>query len=152
VAGSAAGTAAHGGAQFATAATEPVEATVAQPELRNFVKPKALLSTEAQSFLQATESPFKGQGLLTNAGRATTKHPEYFGFNSTKELRSIYRTDEQLNTLANTHAQEILSNGIRTTGAGGRYPGGWVTYTLPDGRAASWTTSGEFIGFRGLQK
>jgi hypothetical protein len=61
-------------------------------------------------------------------------------------------SNEQLNALASTNVREILSNGVRTTGAGGRYPNGWVTYTLPDGRAASWTVSGEFIGFRGLQK
>lgn len=109
------------------------------------------LSIEAQSFLKAAESQFKGQ-TVTNAGRATTKHPEYFGFGSAEELRAVYRTDAQLNALANTNVQEILSNGVRTTGAGGRYPSGWVTYTLPDGRAASWTSSGNFIGFRGLQK
>jgi hypothetical protein len=105
---------------------------------------------ERTALLQAAESPFKGQGL-TNAGRATTKHPEYFGFSSTEELRAVYRTEAQLNELAAKSAQEILANGIRTTGTGGRSPGGWITYTLPDGRAASWTTSGEFIGFRGVK-
>jgi hypothetical protein len=109
------------------------------------------LSAEAQSFLQAANLPFKGQGL-TNAGRATTKHPEYFGFSSTEELRAVYRTNEQLNALAAQRAQEILANGVRTTGASGWHPNGWVTYTLPDGRAASWSASGEFIGFRGVQK
>jgi hypothetical protein len=127
------------------------ESAVVNATERSVVAAKggAGLSTEAQSFLEAAESPFKGQ-TLTNAGRATTKHPEYFGFSSTEELRAVYRTDAQLNALANTNVQEILSNGVRTTGAGGRYPSGWVTYTLPDGRAASWTASGEFIGFRGL--
>jgi hypothetical protein len=110
-----------------------------------------VLSTEGQSFLQSAEASFKGQHI-TNAGRATTKHPEYFGFNSTDELRAIYRTDAQLNELASNHLNEILANGIRTAGAGGRYPNGWVTYTLSDGRAASWSSSGEFIGFRGLQR
>ena len=83
---------------------------------------------------------------------ATTKHPEYFGFNSTDELRAVYRTDAQLNEFASKNVNEILANGVRTSGASGRDPKGWVTYTLPDGRAASWTASGEFIGFRGLQK
>ncbi|MCL2459659.1 MAG: DUF637 domain-containing protein, partial [Betaproteobacteria bacterium] len=125
--------------------------TIGSIEVATAAKGGMGLSAEAQSLLQAAESPFKGQ-TLTNAGRATTKHPEYFGFGSTEELRAVYRTDAQLNTLANTNVQEILSNGVRTTGTGGRYPNGWVTYTLPDGRAASWTASGEFIGFRGLQK
>ncbi|QTD45631.1 hypothetical protein [Ottowia testudinis] len=109
------------------------------------------ISAEGTAFLQSAESPFKGQPL-TNAGRATTKHPEYFGFNSTEELRAVYRTDAQLNELASKNLNEILANGTRTSGAGGRYPNGWVTYTLPDGRAASWGASGEFIGFRGVQK
>jgi filamentous hemagglutinin len=54
--------------------------------------------------------------------------------------------------LAEKSVQDILENGIKTTGAGGRYPNGWVTYSLPDGRAASWSASGDFIGFRGVQK
>jgi filamentous hemagglutinin len=86
------------------------------------------------------------------AGREVTKHPEYFGFNSTNELRAIYRTDAEVNKLGSDALREILIYGDRTTGAGGRYPAGWITYTLDDGRAASWTKSGEFIGFRGVQK
>ena len=35
-------------------------------------------------------SPFKG-GNLTNAGRAVTKHPKYFGFESTDDLSKVYR-------------------------------------------------------------
>ncbi|WP_208456377.1 hypothetical protein, partial [Burkholderia vietnamiensis] len=100
----------------------------------------------------AANQPFKDGQAITNAGRSVTKHPEYFGFDSTQDLRQVYRSDAQLNELAANAVQDILQNGTKTTGAGGRYPNGWVTYTLPDGRAASWTTSGEFIGFRGLQK
>ncbi|GAB7530634.1 hypothetical protein PS3A_30450 [Pseudomonas sp. 3A(2025)] len=96
--------------------------------------------------------PFKDGQAITNAGRAVTKHPEYFGFNSTQELRQVYRSDAQLNDLAGKSVRNILENGVKTTGAGGRYPNGWVTYSLPDGRAASWSASGEFIGFRGMQK
>jgi hypothetical protein len=108
-------------------------------------------ASETASLLAAAQQPFRGQ-TLTNAGRAATKHPEYFGFESTERMRAAYRSDAQINALANQSLQEILSNGIRTTGAGGRYPNGWVTYTLPDGRAASWQSSGEFIGFRGVSK
>ncbi|WP_084335622.1 hypothetical protein [Pseudomonas indica] len=107
---------------------------------------------EASRFIAASEMPFKVGQVITNAGRAVTKHPEYFGFSSTQELRKIFRSDAELNELASNAVQEILSSGSRTTGAGGRYPNGWVTYTLPDGRAASWTASGEFIGFRGVQR
>ena len=60
--------------------------------------------------------------------------------------------DSQINEAANQHLQEILSNGARTYGVSGRYPNGWVTYTLIDGRGASWHSSGGFIGFRGLNK
>ncbi|MGA4164836.1 hemagglutinin repeat-containing protein [Ralstonia nicotianae] len=98
------------------------------------------------------QQPYKEGQLITNAGRAVTKHPEYFGFDSTQELRKVYRTDTQLNELAANSIREILRDGARTTGSGGRYPNGWVTYTLPDGRAASWGGSGDFIGFRGISK
>jgi hypothetical protein len=108
-------------------------------------------TAETAQLLAAAQQPFRGQ-VLTNAGRAATKHPEYFGFESTQALRAVYRTDQQINTLASQSVQQILASGTRTTGAGGRYPNGWITYTLPDGRAASWQLSGEFIGFRGVAK
>ena len=41
-------------------------------------------------------------------------------------------------------------NGVMTSGAGGRYPRGWVTYTVANGNAASWAIDVAFIGFRGL--
>lgn len=104
---------------------------------------------EAPTFLQNAVSPLKGG--LTNAGRAVTKHPEYFGFESTEALQQVYRTPQALNELASQRLQNILNNGVRTTGAGGRYPDGWVTYTLRNGNAASWTTDGTFIGFRGIR-
>lgn len=94
--------------------------------------------------------PFKGSNL-TNAGRAVTKHPEYFGFESTEALMKVYRSPNSINTLGSTTVKDILRNGVRTTGAGGRYPNGWVTYTLPNGRAASWSLDGTFIGFRGIR-
>lgn len=109
-------------------------------------------SKESVVFWRSAQEPFKDGQAISNAGRAVTKHPEYFGFNSTQELRQVYRSDAQLNEVAGKAIQEILQGGVRTTGAGGRYPGGWVTYTLPDGRAASWGASGEFIGFRGVQR
>ncbi|NDP60705.1 MAG: hypothetical protein GZ090_15245, partial [Oxalobacteraceae bacterium] len=105
----------------------------------------------AVDLLAASQLPFKGQ-TITNAGRAATKHPEYFGFQSTQALRQVYSTDAQLNNLASNAVREILEKGIRTTGAGGRYPNGWITYSLPDGSAASWSVSGDFIGFRGVRK
>ncbi len=95
-------------------------------------------------------SPFKG-GNLTNAGRAVTKHPEYFGFESTEALMKVYRSPSALNNLGSSTLKDILRNGVRTTGAGGRYPNGWVTYTLPNGNAASWELDGTFIGFRGIR-
>ena len=79
------------------------------------------------------------------------KHPGYFGFDSSAELQVVYRTEAQRNALGNAFVKEVLENGTKTTGAGGRWKDGWVTYTLPDGRAASWTNSGEFIGFRGVR-
>ena len=95
-------------------------------------------------------SPFKG-GSLTNAGRAVTKHPQYFGFESFEALQKIYRSTKAINDLASSRLKDILRNGTMTTGAGGRYPNGWVTYTLPNGNAASWELNGSFIGFRGVR-
>ncbi len=89
--------------------------------------------------------------LLSNAGRATTKHPEYFGFESAEALMKVYNSPQALNKLGSESLKNILRNGVRTTGAGGRFPEGWVTYTLKNGNAASWRSSGEFIGFRGVK-
>ena len=99
----------------------------------------------------SASKPYNGQGMSA-AGRAVMKHPEYFGFSSQTELQAVYRTEAQRNALGESFIKEILESGSMTTGAGGRWKEGWVTYTLPDGRAASWTSSGEFIGFRGVQK
>lgn len=88
---------------------------------------------------------------FTNAGRAVTKHPEYFGFENTEALRKVYNTEEKINELASDTLKEIMRTGKTTTGAGGRYPNGWKTITAPDGRAASWNADGSFIGFRGVQ-
>ncbi|MCQ9641204.1 hypothetical protein MP478_17630, partial [Chryseobacterium sp. WG14] len=96
-------------------------------------------------------SLFKGGKALTNAGRAVTKHPQYFGFGSTEALMKVFRSPSAINKLGATTVKNILRNGVKTTGSGGRYPQGWVTYTLPNGNAASWTTDGVFIGFRGLK-
>ncbi|MFO6296943.1 hemagglutinin repeat-containing protein [Rahnella selenatireducens] len=111
------------------------------------------ISSQAKinNLLNSALQPFKEGQNLTNAGRAVTKHPEYFGFESTEDLRKSYRSDAQLNKLAEESIQGILKGGTMTSGAGGRYPEGWVTYTLPDGRAASWSISGNFIGFRGMK-
>ncbi len=38
-------------------------------------------------------SPFNSEGL-TNAGRGVTKHPKYFGFESTEALNKVYKTTE----------------------------------------------------------
>ena len=95
-------------------------------------------------------SQFKNTGL-TNAGRAVTKHPQYFGFKSTEALMKVHNTPAALNKLGTQSLKNILKNGVRTTGAGGRYPNGWVTYTLKNGNAASWTSDGIFIGFRGIR-
>jgi hypothetical protein len=88
---------------------------------------------------------------FTNAGRAVTKHPEYFGFKNTEALRKVYNTESKINKLAADTLKDIMRTGKTTTGAGGRYPNGWKTITAPDGRAASWHTDGRFIGFRGVQ-
>jgi hypothetical protein len=94
-------------------------------------------------------SLFKGNKLLTNVGRAVTKHPQYFGFESTEALMKVHKTPQALNNLGSSTLKNIIRNGVKTTGAGGRYPNGWVTYTLQSGNAASWGADGSFIGFRG---
>ena len=65
-------------------------------------------------------------------------------------LRQVYRSVGSRNTLGIDRVKDVLENGVRTTGAGGRYPDGWITYTLPNGHAASWKLNGDFIGFRGI--
>ncbi|MEK1938908.1 MAG: DUF637 domain-containing protein, partial [Pseudomonas sp.] len=111
-----------------------------------------LSSSTNEQLLRMAAQPLNEGQLISRAGRAVTKHPEYFGFGSTQELRQVYRSDLQLNNLAEETIKEILKSGIKATGAGGRYPQGWITYSLPDGRSASWKRSGEFIGFRGNKK
>ncbi len=64
---------------------------------------------------------------------------------------TVYNTEAKRNKLAADTLKDIMRGGKVTTGAGGRYPGGWKTYTLPDGRAASWHADGKFIGFRGVR-
>lgn len=59
----------------------------------------------------AANQPFKDEQAITNAGRAVTKHPEYFGFDSTQDLRRVYRSDAQLNELAANAVRDILQNG-----------------------------------------
>ncbi|MBK9377107.1 MAG: hypothetical protein IPM86_02005 [Saprospiraceae bacterium] len=87
---------------------------------------------------------------MTNAGRAVTKHPQYFGFESMGSSK-VYRSPEAINNLASSRLKDVLRYGTMTTGAGGLYPNGWVTYTLPNGNAASWGLDGSFIGFRGIR-
>jgi filamentous hemagglutinin len=99
---------------------------------------------------KAALQPFKNTNL-TQAGRAVTKHPEYFGFSDLASLQNVHNTPSKLNALGASKLKDIMRNGEVSSGAGGRYPGGWNTITLPDGGAASWHASGEFIGLRGIQ-
>jgi hypothetical protein len=98
--------------------------------------------------LIASAKRIAGQDL-TEGGRGIAKHPEYFGFLSEPKLRAVYRTPKQLNELAEQQIQEILKYGKKTSGVNGKFPEGWVTYTLPNKVEGSWTASGKFIGFRG---
>jgi hypothetical protein len=98
--------------------------------------------------LAAANKPFKEGQTMSAAGRAATKHPEYFGFSTSEDLRQVYKTTDQLNQLASNAVRNALDNGVRTTGIGGRYTDGWVTYTPPTGPSASFYSNGNFIGFR----
>ena len=104
----------------------------------------------ATNLFKAGISQFKNTGL-TNAGRAATKHPQYFGFKSTEALMKVHSSPAALNSLGSQSLKDVLRNGVQTTGAGGRYPNGWTTYTLKNGNAASWTLDDVFIGFRGIK-
>ena len=129
----------------------------ARNQLRNALKrknksksscvPKGL---KGNKDFKAAISQFKNTPF-TNAGRAVTKHPEYFGFKNTNELRKVYNSEVKINKLAADTLKNIMRTGKTTTGSGGRYPDGWKTVTAPDGRAASWHADGRFIGFRGVQ-
>ncbi|WP_426126630.1 filamentous hemagglutinin N-terminal domain-containing protein [Pseudomonas sp. DWP1b1] len=101
--------------------------------------------------IQSATQPFKAGQTITQAGRAVTKHPEYFGFKNIAELRQVYKGDTAVNQIAENAIRDLLRGGIKSTGVSGRYPNGWVTYTLPGGRAASWGLDGAFIGFRGVR-
>ncbi|HEX7910600.1 MAG TPA: DUF6531 domain-containing protein [Paraburkholderia sp.] len=104
-----------------------------------------------EELLAAANKPYKDGQPMSAAGRAATKHPEYFGFNSTEDLRQTYRTTDQLNQLASDAVRNALENGVRGTGINSRYQDGWVTYTPPTGPAVSFTPNGDLIGFRGKQ-
>jgi len=103
----------------------------------------------AAKLYKAGLSPFNSE--LTNAGRAVTKHPSYFGFETLQDLQKVYKTTAEINELGASRMKDLLRAGMKTTGAGGRYPNGWVTYTLQNGNAASWSADGTFIGFRGVK-
>ncbi|MFX1707201.1 DUF6443 domain-containing protein [Chitinophaga sp. CC14] len=149
---------AHNSLIFVTDYVEPVVITVATMGLEGLASSAiaGVTLNGAEGGFNAIRgfknaiSPFKG-GRFTNAGRAVTKHPEYFGFESTEALMKVYRTPEAINNLASSTIKNILRNGAKTTGAGGRYPNGWVTFTFRNGNAASWGLDGTFIGFRGLR-
>lgn len=136
---------------FGVVASLVISKSVKAPSGKPLVSTSAAkVEFDAVSAFKNAISPHNG-GNLTNAGRAVTKHPEYFGFESTEALMKVYRSPSALNNLASSTLKDILRNGVRTTGAGGRYPNGWVTYTLSNGNAASWGLDGTFIGFRGIK-
>jgi YD repeat-containing protein len=89
---------------------------------------KATQTTIDELQAAANETYATGQ-LMSKAGRAVTKHPDYFGFKSAQDLRQVYRTNEQLNNFASGQVKNILENGVRTEGEGGPANQGWVTYT-----------------------
>jgi YD repeat-containing protein len=112
---------------------------------------KSTQATTDELMAAANEPHVAGQ-LISKAGRAATKHPDYFGFKSAEDLRQVYRTNEQLNDFASNQLKDILESGVRTEGPGPANGSGWVTYTRSDGVAASWRQDGGFIGFRGVNR
>ena len=96
------------------------------------------------SLYQAAVGQFKNTEL-SNAGRALTKHPELVG--ETKEtLRRSLRTDGAINDAAHAALRDIMTHGVETTPALGRY--GTVTQIqIPGGFGARWASDGSFIGF-----
>ncbi len=51
--------------------------------------------------------------LLTNVGRALTKHPEVLGYSSTEALMQIFRNQAAINKAASTALKNIMRTGIR---------------------------------------
>jgi RHS repeat-associated protein len=88
--------------------------------------------------------PFKGQ-LLTEVGRALTKHPEVVGLTK-NSLRNSLRTSGAINDAAAAALRDILERGARTTINLPRY-GQTIQYQVPGGFGARWYTDGRFIGF-----
>ena len=68
----------------------------------------------------ATASVAYKNTKFTVAGRAATKHPEYFGFESTEAMSKVYGTPNEVNKLAEKLITEIAAHGTKTVGAGGR--------------------------------
>lgn len=93
--------------------------------------------------LSATQ-PFNS--TLTQVGRALTKHPEVLGH--TKEtLRTVLRTDAQINAAAAGALESILQHGTSVVRTLPRY-GSVLEFTGESGFGARfYETTGEFIGF-----
>ncbi|MBX3167724.1 MAG: hypothetical protein KF760_09950 [Candidatus Eremiobacteraeota bacterium] len=107
-------------------------------------------AAETARMMESALRPFREGQPLTQAGRAATKHPEYFGYESTQAMQQALRQPGRINEVARQRLEEVLANGVRTSGPPNHNnPAGWVTYTLEDGRGASFKPNGDFIGFRG---
>lgn len=110
-------------------------------------------AAETARMLESALRPFREGQPLTQAGRAATKHPEYFGYESTQAMQQALRQPGRINEVARERLEEVLANGVRTSGPPNHNnPAGWVTYTLEDGRGASFRPNGDFIGFRGTRQ
>ncbi|MFM0284961.1 hypothetical protein P0D75_43840 [Paraburkholderia sediminicola] len=114
--------------------------------IANLCKPTQVTIDELLA--AANEAHAAGQ-LMNKVGRVITKHPNYFGFETAKDVRHVYRTIEQLNNFSSQQVKEILENGVRSEGQTTGRSDGWITYTRADSVSASWRSTGGFIGFRG---
>lgn len=109
---------------------------------------RVLSVTALEKTANATFISSKGiETGLTEAGRAVTKHPQLFGYESTEALRQVVRTDAALNQLGREGIKNILQNGR----FGIEYSVGLKTYNavfrLPNGNGAWCGFNGEFVGF-----
>ncbi len=86
-----------------------------------------------------------GTSELTNAGRALTKHPEILDFTK-QTLRTEIKSDSELNRIAESIVQNIITEGIKTTPVIPRY-GKIIEIQITGGFGARWYPDGRFIGF-----
>jgi hypothetical protein len=119
-------------------AAKPLAGWVAESTVKFSAQESSLLLRDATSAYNASS--------LSNAGRALTKHPEILDLTK-QTLRTEIRTDAELNRVAESVVQNIITEGVKTTPHLSQYGGQIIQIKIPGGFGARWYSDGKFIGF-----